>query len=71
MSGGHKYKTEWSIAQALKWLIFTVTKLALHKNGVEFRQQFNGVIRTNLTATYDDVRHHVTSPKNRNTLTNN
>ena len=31
MSGGHKYKTEWSIARALKWLIFTVTKLALHK----------------------------------------
>ena len=70
MSGSHKYKTKWSIAQAPKWLIFIVQKLALDKNGVEFRQQFNGVIRTNLTATYDDVQHCVTSPKNRNTLTN-
>ena len=70
MSGGHKNNTEWSIARALKWLIFIVQKLALHKNGVEFRQQFNGVIRTNLTATYNNVQHRAMLPKNRNTLTN-
>ena len=50
-----KNKTEWSIARALKWSIFIIQKLALHKNGVEFRQQFIGAIRTGLTTPYDDV----------------
>ena len=40
----------------LKLSILIVQKLALHQNGVEFRQQFNGAIRTSLTAPYDDVR---------------
>ena len=31
-------------------------KLALHQNGVEFRQQFNGAIRSSLAALYDDVQ---------------
>ena len=56
-------KTEWLIAWALRWSIFIVQKLALHKNGVEFRQQFIGDIRTSLTATYDDVRRCAMSPK--------
>ena len=41
-----------------------VQRLALHQNGVEFRQQFYGAIRTSLTALYDDVRRRATSPKN-------
>ena len=36
-----------------------VQRLALHQNGVEFRQQFNGAIITSLTALYDDVRRHL------------
>ena len=36
-------------------------KLVLHQNGVEFRQQLNGAIRTSLTATYGDVRRHTVS----------
>ena len=36
---------------------------ALHQNGVEFRQQFNGAIRTSLTTPYDNVRHCALSPK--------
>ena len=40
----------------LKLSILIVQKLALHQNGVEFRQQFNGAIRTSLTAPHDDVR---------------
>ena len=40
----------------LKLSILIVQKLALHQNGVEFRQQFNGAIRTSLTAPYNDVQ---------------
>ena len=40
----------------LKSSILIVQKLALHQNGVEFRQQFNGAIRTSLTAPHDDGR---------------
>ena len=40
----------------LKSLISIVQKLTLHQNGVEFRQQFNGAIRTSLTAPHDDGR---------------
>ena len=44
-----------------------VQKLALHENGVEFRQQFNGAIRTSLTASYDDVRREATLPRDTGT----
>ena len=40
----------------LKSSILIVQKLALHQNGVEFRQQVNGSIRTSLTAPHDDIR---------------
>ena len=33
-------------SSGLKWSVFIVQKLALNKNGVEFRQQFNGAIDT-------------------------
>ena len=36
--------------------ILIVQRLALHQNGAEFRQQFNGAIRGRLIAPYDDVR---------------
>ena len=62
--------TKWSIPQALKWSIFIVQKLPLHENGVEFHQQFNGTMRTSLTAPYADVRRRTTWPKNKNALTN-
>ena len=52
---GRVNKTKWAIARALKWSIFIVQKLALHKNGVEFHQKFNGTILTSLTAPYNDV----------------
>ena len=39
--------------------VLIVQKLALHQNGVEFCQQFNGAIRTSLTAPHDDIRLHV------------
>ena len=40
----------------LKWSILIVQKLGLHKNGVDFCQQFNGTIRTSLTALYANLR---------------
>ena len=40
----------------LKSSILIVQRLALHENGVEFRQQFNGAIRTSLSAPYDNVQ---------------
>ena len=33
-----------------------VQRLVLHQNGVEFRQQLNGAIRTSVTVPYDDVQ---------------
>ena len=42
----------------LKSSILIVQKLALHQNGVKFRQQFNGAIRSSLSAPYNDVRRH-------------
>ena len=57
-------------SSGLKLSIFIVQKLALHKNGVEFCQQFNGDIRASLTALHDDIRCHATKLKNRNALTN-
>ena len=44
--------------------ILIVQKLALHQNGVEFRQQFNGAIKTSLTAYCDDVRRRATLLRN-------
>ena len=35
-------------------------KLALHKNRVEFRQQFNGAICTSLARPYEKVRRRAT-----------
>ena len=40
----------------LKWLILIIQRLASHHNWVDFRQQFNGAIRTCPTASYDGVR---------------
>ena len=57
------------IARAEKWSIFIVQRLALRKNGVEFRQQFNGAICTSQATPYDDVRRRATQTKNRNALT--
>ena len=40
----------------LKWSVFIVQKLALHKNRVEFRQQSNGAISTSLATPHDVAR---------------
>ena len=48
----------------LKLSILIVHRLGLHQNGVEFRQQFNGAIRTSITAIYDDVRYRAALPRN-------
>ena len=53
-------KTELVNSSGSKWSLFIVEKLALHKNGVEFRQQFNGAICTSLATPYDDVRRRAT-----------
>ena len=45
----------WAI-YVLKLLILIVQRLALHQNGVEFCEQFNGAIRTSLAAPYDNLR---------------
>ena len=45
-----------NVEEVLKSPFFVVQKAAAPKNGVEFRQQFNGAIRTSLTAPHDDVR---------------
>ena len=44
------------VDSVLKSSILIVQRLALHQNGVEFRQQFNDSIRTSLSAPYDNVR---------------
>ena len=44
------------MGSVLKSSILIAQKLALYQNGLEFRQQFNGAIKTSLTAPYDDVR---------------
>ena len=49
-------KTELVNSSGSKWSIFIVQNLALHKSGVEFRQQFNGAICNSLATPYDDVR---------------
>ena len=53
----------------LKWSILIVQKLALHQNGVEFRQQFNGVIRISIIATYDDLQRHRVTQRHRDLVT--
>ena len=42
--------------RSLKWSTFIIQKLASHKNGVEFRQQFNDAIWTSRAAQYDVER---------------
>ena len=37
--------------------------MALHKNGVEFRQQFNGDVCTRLATLYGDVQRRATQTK--------
>ena len=56
----HKNKTELVNSSGSKWSFFIVQKLALHKNAVEFRQQFNGAICTSLATPYNDVRRRAT-----------
>ena len=48
----------------LQLSILIVQRQALHQNGVEFRQQFNGAIKTSLTALYNDVRRRAMLPRN-------
>ena len=43
-------------AYVLELSIFVVQRLALHQNGVEFHQQFNGAISTSISSPYDNVR---------------
>ena len=45
----------------VKSYILIVKRLALHQNGVEFCQQLNNAIRTNLTAAYNDIQRCMTS----------
>ena len=42
----------------LKLSILIIQRLAVHQNGVGFRQQFKGAIRTSLTASYNDVQRY-------------
>ena len=57
VSGGQKFTdTTYESLQALKSPIFFSQRLALHQNGVEFRQQFTGAIRTTLSASQKGVR---------------
>ena len=39
----------------LKSSILIVQRLALHQNGVDFHQQFNGAISTSISSPYDNV----------------
>ena len=47
----------------LNMSIFVVQKLALHQNGVEFRQQSIGDIRSSVATLYDVVRRRATESK--------
>ena len=51
------------VLEVLKSSIFVVQKLALHQNGVEFRQQSIGDIRSSVATFYDIVRHCTTVSK--------
>ena len=47
VSGRQKFTdTTYESLQALKSPIFYSQRLALHQNGVEFRQEINGAIKT-------------------------
>ena len=48
------------VLDVLKSSIFVVQKLALHQNGVEFRQQSIGDIRSSVATFYAVVRGHAT-----------
>ena len=49
------------VLNVLNSSIFVVQKLALHQNGVEFRQQSIGDIRSSVATLYDVVRRRATS----------
>ena len=51
------------VLDVLKLSIFVVQKLALHQNGVEFRQQSIGDIRSSVATLYDVVRRRATESK--------
>ena len=51
------------VLDVLKSSIFVVQKLALHQNGVEFRQQSIGDIRSSVTTLYDVLRRRATKSK--------
>ena len=51
------------VLDVLKSSIFVVQKLALHQNGVEFRQQSIGDIRISLATLSDVVQRHATESK--------
>ena len=51
------------VLDVLKSSIIVVQKLALHQNGVEFRQQPIGDIRISLAASYNVVRRRATQSK--------
>ena len=46
----------------LKSPIFNSQRLALHQNGVEFRQQLIGAIRTSLSTSHNVLQRRATSP---------
>ena len=52
-------KTKWSIAQALKWLIFIAQMASTPRNVVEFCQEFMDAIRLSLTTLYNIGQCHV------------
>ena len=58
---GNLFKQDQVVnSSGLKWSVFIVQKLALHKNGVEFRQQSNGAICMSLVTPYDNLRRRAT-----------
>ena len=51
------------VLDVLRSSILVVQKLALHQNGVEFRQQSIGDIKSNVATLYDIVRRRATESK--------
>ena len=51
------------VLDVLNSSIFVVQKLALHQNGVEFRQQSIGDIRSSVATLYDVARRRATESK--------
>ena len=62
MEDQNKTKVESDqLGRLLKSPIFVAQKAAVPKNGVEFRQKFNGFIRFSLATLYNNVRCRATS----------